>query len=340
MNTTKGFMNIEKNELPYFVAEVNSSHNGNVDKAKLMIDKACEIGCNAVKFQSWSAESLYASNYYTENPIAKRMIQKFALEEAELKDLARYCEKKKIDFSSTPYSRREVDFLVDECGARFIKIASMDINNLPFIQYIAKKKIPVILSTGMSAIDEIDLAVKTILDAGNNELCVLHCVSRYPVELEQSNLNNIKLLMDRYACCVGYSDHTIGSEAAVASTVMGVGVIEKHFTLDNSVIGWDNQMATEPKEFEDMIKQCRRMKVAMGSYSRVVSKEEEEMRRKMRRSIVAKKNLQAGEMLELDMLDAKRPEGGISIGDYSQILGKRLKRDIAENEMIFTQDIE
>lgn len=147
---------------PYIVAEVNSSHRGDIDVARQMIDSAVDIGCDCVKFQSWSVESLYSKTYYDANPIAKRFVKKFSLSPQQLKDLASYCKIKGISFSSTPYSQEEVDFLVHDCDAPYIKIASMEINNPKFLEYIASKHIPIVLSTGMASIHEIENAIKIL----------------------------------------------------------------------------------------------------------------------------------------------------------------------------------
>ena len=165
---------------PYFVAEFNTSHNGSIDTAKEMIHQAKEVGCDCVKFQSWSTESLYSKTYYDENPIAKRFVKKFALNESELLELAMCCKEVGIGFASTPYSKQEVDFLIDQCDVPYIKVASMDLVTYPFLEYIAKKNIPIVLSTGMGDMEEIKKAVSVIEKAGNKKICILHCISIYP----------------------------------------------------------------------------------------------------------------------------------------------------------------
>ncbi len=332
---------IENGTFPYFVAEVNSSHNGNLDTAIAMADAIKKTGCDAVKFQSWSAETLYSSNYYKENPIAKRMVSKFAMTEEQLFAVSEHCRKIGLTFFSTPYSRREVDFLTDECKAPMIKVASMDINNCVFLEYIADKGVPVILSTGMSTFEEIENAVRIFESRGNRQLCILHCVSQYPVDSKNVNLKNMQLIMDKFPdYAVGYSDHTTGPDAAAAATVMGAALIEKHFTLDNKKIGWDNQMATEPDGFAEMIEKSRTAYDILGSYERTVSAAECEQRAKMRRSIVAARDLKAGHLLEVGDLDAKRPETGIPADKIYETAGKRLRRDISKDEIIFASDLE
>jgi len=167
-------------EMPYFVAEMNTSHFGKVENAMRMIDAAAEAGCDCVKFQSWSAESLYSQTYYEENRFAKRMVSGFSFSEEQLKELALYCKTQGISFSSTPYAEREVDFLIDECDAPYVKIASMDLNNKKFLKYIGNKQVPIVLSTGMSTYEEVKRAVDVIFETGNKQLCLLHCISVYP----------------------------------------------------------------------------------------------------------------------------------------------------------------
>ena len=326
---------------PYIVAELNSSHRGKVDIAKKMIDAAKACGCDAVKFQSWTETSLYSKTYYTKNPIAWRMVKGFALLPEALVELSAYCRESGIDFASTPYSRREFDLLVDACDVPYIKIASMDINNIPFLEYIAGRMVPIVLSTGMATLDEIRAAVRAIEGRGNHQICILHCVSLYPVAHEHVHLNNMRMLKKECPeCSVGYSDHTMGSEAACAATALGALMIEKHFTLDSSMIGWDNQMATEPEQMEKLVRECRNVAAVLGSYERSVTEEELVQRVKMRRSIVAAKHLPAGHVLSMEDLDAKRPGDGIPPDEFARVIGKKVKRDMEADEMLFPDDLE
>lgn len=330
-----------KYDEPYIVAELNSSHNGSIEKALEMINVAKECGCNAVKFQSWSPESLYCEEYYEKNPLSKRMVSKFALSSESLLILSEHCNKIGIDFSSTPYSNDEVDFLVEECDVPFIKIASMDINNIPFLQYIAKKQRRIVLSTGMATFDEIDRAVNVIKKEGCNKICVLHCVSEYPAKEEDINLNNIVMLKEHFPdCSVGYSDHTIGVEAACGAVALGAKYIEKHFTLDNKKIGWDNQMATEPPQMKELVEACRKMTVLLGSYERKVSQGELEQRDKMRRSIVPLRDLNVGDIITEADITAKRPGGGVPVDRQGDILGRTVKRSIKKDHVIHDEDLE
>lgn len=323
---------------PYIVAELNSSHNGKIETAKRMIAAAKECGCDAVKLQSWSVETLYCEDYYAQNPIAKRMVGRFSLSPEKLLELAEYSREIGIDFSSTPYSKAEADFLIDECVAPYVKIASMDINNLPYLNYVSGKRVPIVLSTGMAEIDEIEAAVREIESAGNHDICILHCVSLYPVKAEAVNLNNMVMLKKRFPnYAVGYSDHTIGSEVACAAVALGAAMIEKHFTLDNSRIGWDNQMATEPDGMKRLVEQCHSVHSSLGERERRLTVDELEQRKKMRRSIVSTAELKAGHILTYEDIDAKRPGDGIPIGEYKTVIGKTLLCDIAKDRMILPE---
>ncbi len=320
---------------PYIVAEMNSSHRGKVDVAKAMIDAAKDCGCDAVKFQSWTADTLYSQDYYEQNPIAKRMVNGFSLSSEALLELSRYCTNIDIDFSSTPYSQDEVDFLSDQCKAPFIKVASMDINNIPFLRYIAKKGLPIVLSTGMADVEEIETAVNAIEKEGNSNICILHCVSLYPANVESVNLNNMVMLKDRFPQHeVGYSDHTIGNEVACAAVALGASLIEKHFTLDNTKVGWDNQMATEPAEMKMLVEKCKNVYKALGSYDRRVAEDELEQREKMRRSIVAAIDLSKGHIISENDITAKRPGDSIPVDEYEKVIGRIVEQDIPQNCLI------
>jgi|TARA_B100001964_G_scaffold66467_1_gene75612 N-acetylneuraminate synthase len=325
---------------PYIVAEINTSHFGNMEMAKEMIKKAREAGCDCVKFQSWSAETLYSKTYYDENPIAKRMFNKFAFSEVELAEAAEYSKKCGIAFSSTPYSRAEVDFLLEKCNVPYIKIASMDLNNYSFLDYIARSGAPIVLSTGMGELEEIHRAVEIIEKAENKNICLLHCISIYPSETSTIRLRNISGLRKEFPDYpIGFSDHSIGTGMASAALALGACMIEKHFTLDRTKIGMDNQMAIEPEEMALLVRNCHNVQIALGDTKRIVLSAEIEQRKKMRRSIIATKDLKAGTKLTADDLDVKRPGTGLSPDKISELVGKTLLRDIEGDTLITEADI-
>lgn len=325
---------------PYIVAEVNSSHGGNIETAKKMVDTAKEIGCNCVKFQSWSTDSLYSTSYYRENPIAKRIVKKFSLTFAQQKEMAEYCRQIGIAFASTPYSKDEVDFLVSECDVPFIKVASMDLVNGPFLTHIAKTGKPIVLATGMSYLDEIRQAVSLIEKNGNRNLCLLHCISVYPAEASLINLRNMTMLQKEFPeYPVGFSDHSIGTEMAAAATAMGAALIEKHFTLDKSIIGMDNAMATEPEEFSQLVKQCENVYYGLGNEDRTLGDQELKQRQKMQRSVVVTRSMKKGEILTLEDLDLKRPGVGIPPNEMESLKGRTLNRDVEADTLLRKEDL-
>lgn len=332
---------IGKDHVPYFIAELNTSHFGDVSKAKSMIDMVKECGGDCVKFQSWSEHTLYSNEYYKENPIAKRFVKKLALSEEQLKELAEYSRSIGIDFASTPYSIEEADFLIKECQVPFIKVASMDINNYSYLRYLAKTKSAIILSTGMADFQEIVKAVEVLETAGAKNVCILHCVSIYPVTPDLVNLNNIKTFQSTFKSQpIGYSDHTLGIDVGVSSVALGACVIEKHVTLDKTIIGMDNQMAIEHDELKQMVKSIKNVYYALGKNNREVSNDELVQRGKMRRSLVASSNLKPGDVLTEKNLGAKRPGTGISVSELDEYLGKRVIKEIAKDSLISINDLD
>lgn len=328
-------------QAPYFVAELNTSHFGDLAVAKAMIDEAKAAGCDCVKFQSWQPASLYARPYYNDNKIARKMVEKFAFAESQLLEASQYCKEVGIDFSSTPYSPEEAKFLAERCEVPFIKIASMELDNLPYLTYLGQLGVPLVLSTGMGTLEEVIRAVATIEATGNRNLVILHCTSVYPSPPELIRLNNILGFRSEFPSYpIGYSDHTIGSEVPAASVALGACLIEKHFTLDNRRIGMDNQMATEPLEMKAMIAACRNVFAALGGSGRVLDESELAQRGKMRRSVVTTRALEAHHTLSLDDLDAKRPGLGISPARIGELVGRRLKVALGPEEAILEAHLE
>ena len=325
---------------PYIVAELNTSHFGKLETAKLMIDKVKETGCDCVKFQSWTANTLYSQDYYDENPIAKRFIKKFSLSPAELEEILHYCKSSKIGFSSTPYSREEVDFLLENCNVPYLKIASMDLNNLGYLKYIAESGSAIVLSTGMGDMDEIYRAVNTIEKAGNNNLCILHCVSIYPSDTSKIRLNNILGLRKEFPDHpIGFSDHPLGIEMPSAAAALGACMFEKHFTLDKEKIGMDNQMAINSEEMMLLVSNVHNVHQALGGHERVIYPEELKQRKIMRRSVVFARSLPKGTALTLGDLDVKRPGTGLQPESINHLVGTILTRDVEENTLVKSSDV-
>jgi sialic acid synthase SpsE len=320
---------------PYIVAELNTSHFGDVEIALEMIRQAKEADCDCVKFQSWSAETLYCEDYYKSNAIAKRIFKKFALDNSALKELSRYAAEIKIDFASTPYSIEEARFLVEHCNVPFVKIASMELDNLPYLTELGKLGVPLVLSTGMGTSSDVIRAVNTIQETGNQQLVILHCTSVYPSASGIIRLQNITGLRSEFPQYpIGYSDHSIGIEIPASSVALGACLIEKHFTLDSKRIGMDNQMATEPAELQEMVRACNNVYLAMGGTARLLCNDEQQQIQKMRRSMVSIQDLPVGTVLSAEHIEFKRPGTGISPANHKTYLGRKVRLAINRGEVI------
>lgn len=344
------FENIKNFDTPYIIAEIGANHNGDIKLAQKLIDQAVEAGADCVKFQSWSKNSIFAkevyeANYFLADDYRERddytleeIVEEFSLDKEEFRQLKNYCDQKNIDFGCTPFSEAEVDFLVDDLKIPFLKIASMDLNNLPFLEYMAKKKVPLILATGLSEMSEIDEAVRMI-EKYHNKIILLHCVSNYPPKDENVNLRNITMLQDYYKdYSVGFSDHTIGVDIPLASVALGASVIEKHFTLDKNMFGWDHKVSADYKELVAMVQGSKRITKALGNYRRLLTKYDEEKIPAFRRSIVAVRNIKEGQVIQRKDLTFKRPGTGIEPKHIDFIIGKIAKKNINYDALLTQED--
>ncbi|MCV6610681.1 MAG: N-acetylneuraminate synthase family protein [Amphritea sp.] len=349
MNITEN-TKIENFSKPYLIAELGSNHNGDMELAKKLILQAKEAGADCVKFQSWSKDSIFARKKYEENCFLaddyrnrndytlEEIVDEYAISEKELLEMKLFADEVGIDCTSTPFSRKEADFLVNELNAPFIKVASMDLNNYPFLEYLAKFNKHIVLSTGLSDLSEIDEAIRTIEKAGNKNLSILHCVATYPPEDSDINLNNIVTLRKLYPDYpIGFSDHSIGTAIPLASVALGAAIIEKHFTLDKDMEGWDHKVSATKEEMAEIISGAERIVSAMGSY-RIVRTESDERRAEFRRSIVLTRAMKAGETIGEGDIDFKRPGTGIAPGEMKNVLGRKLKHDLAYDHILTMND--
>lgn len=335
---------------PYIIAELGANHNGDMELAKTLIRQAHEAGADCVKFQSWTSESVSSKKVYEDNffltddyrnrtdTSLKQIVEKYSITESQLLEMKAYASELGIDCASTPFSKKEVDFLVEGLDAPFIKVASMDLNNYPFLKYIAAKNRPIVLSTGLSSLDEIDRAITCIEAEGNTQIIILHCVSIYPPKDEEVNLNNIKTLQNLYPYPIGFSDHTLGTSVPLASVALGACLIEKHFTLDKEMEGWDHKVSADQDDMKVICENAARIHTAMGSF-RIQSVESAERKYAFRRSIVAAKDIAEGEIIVEESLDFKRPGDGLQPGDMVYLLGKPAKRTINKDEILYITDI-
>lgn len=329
-------------EKVFIIAEAGVNHNGDINIAKKMIDIACEAGVDAIKFQTFNTDTLVIkgagkADYQTKNTGTEEtqyeMLKKLELSRLEQEELFRYCEEKKIMFLSTPFDVESVEFL-NNLPVSIMKIPSGEITNYPYLRAVGKTGREVILSTGMSDLKEVKEAVSILKESGTTVMTVLHCNTQYPTPEEDVNLRVIKTLEKELQLPVGYSDHTLGIEIPIAAAALGAKVIEKHFTLDRSMEGPDHRASLEPVELKAMVSGIRKIEKALGSEIKRVSDSEKENIKVARKSIVALRDIEEGEVFTEENITTKRPGTGISPMKWNEILGKKAIRQFQRDELI------
>jgi len=325
---------------PFIIAEIGANHNGDLNLAKRLIKLAKNSGAHAVKFQSWCKETLFSKIVYQNNPILERQLDEWSLNYKQLKELKEYSDRIGILFGYTPSIPQGIDYLVYELNGAYIKIASCDIDNIKLIKHAAETMKPVIVSTGMATLDEIDKVATIFEKIGNSNLILVHTVSLYPPNFEEINLLNIDLLMEMYPYPIGYSDHTSEIFTSLAAVARGASLIEKHFTINKNMTGWDHKVSILPEELKLLVKKSKEISMALGNYRRKLSQREFEQRKIMRRSIVAKVDIQKGTIITENMIAFKRPGTGLSPKYYNEVIGKKARKDIKKDEILKWRDLE
>jgi len=338
---------IGNNESCFIIAEAGVNHNGDINLAKQLIDVAKEAGADAVKFQTFKAEELVTQNtekaeYQKKATDAEesqlKMIKKLELSQSDFKELFVYAMKKDIMFLSSPFDKGSAD-LLDDLGVPAFKIPSGEITDFPLLKHIASKKKPIILSTGMSTLGEIEEALEVLRKEGAGEIILLHCVSCYPAKIEAMNLRAMETLRSAFKLPVGLSDHSTSIDIPIAAVALGACTIEKHFTLDKNLPGPDHRASLEPGELKQMVKGIRDIEKAMGNGIKKPTWEETENRKAARRSIVAKVDISKGAIITEEMLAVKRPGGGIEPKYMETIAGRFSIRSIKKDELITRVDL-
>ncbi len=326
----------------FIIAEAGVNHNGDMETAKRLVDAAVAAEADAVKFQTFKAESLVCkqapkAEYQMETTNAEEsqfdMLKKLELTPDMHRELISYCQEKDIMFLSTPFDVDSLHYLVD-CGLSIIKIPSGEITNYPLLREAARSGRRIILSSGMSTMDEVREAVAVLKENGGTDITVLHCNTEYPTPFCDVNLLAMRTIKEEIGVSVGYSDHTPGTEAAVAAAALGAEIIEKHFTLDRNMEGPDHKASLEPDELVRLVKEVRHIGEALGDGEKRASESEKKNMAIARKSIVAGCCIKAGEKFTEDNLTAKRPGTGLSPMLWNQVIGQTAKRDFAADEMI------
>jgi N,N'-diacetyllegionaminate synthase len=328
----------------FIIAEAGVNHNGSIDLAKKLIDVAANSGADAVKFQTFKAENLVAKNtqkaeYQKQTTDATEsqfdMIKKLELDIDTHKKLITYCQEKNIIFLSTPFDHDSIDMLND-LGLGIFKVPSGEITNLPYLRHIGSLGKQVVLSTGMSNLGEVEDALNILINAGTSKdnITVLHANTMYPTPMEDVNLNAMLAIQKEFGVDIGYSDHTLGIEVDIAAVAMGASCIEKHFTLDKTMDGPDHKASLEPEELKAMVGAIRNIEKALGSSEKKPSPSETVNIDVVRKSIIAKTNINKGDILDENNLCVKRPGSGVSPMKWDEIIGTISSKDYNADELI------
>ncbi len=326
------------------IAEAGVNHNGSIELARQMVEAAHCCGVDYVKFQTFKAEKIankfakqaeYQQHNLKQESSQVQMLRQLELTFTDFSLLNGYCKEIGIKFMSTPFDLESIDFLAD-IGMDYMKVPSGEITNLPYLRKIAKTGIPVIMSTGMCRMGEIEDAMEVLYNGGlsTDRITLLHCNTEYPTPMIDVNLRAMETLRSAFGTKVGYSDHTKGIEVPIVAVAMGASVIEKHFTLDRTLPGPDHVASLEPDELKLMVDSIRNIEKAIGHSEKRVSESERKNIQVARKSIVAAKNIKKGETLSENNLTVKRPGNGISPMKWDSVIGMSAKRDFQEDELI------
>lgn len=326
------------------IAEAGVNHNGELDMAKKLIDVAAGAGADLVKFQTFSAERLvthtakkadYQIKSTAGNESQYEMLRLLELTPAMHKELIAHCALRNIGFFSTGFDIESVDLLVS-LGQNQFKIPSGEITNLPYLRHIGQLGKPVILSTGMATLGEIEVAIDVLYQAGTprSSITILHCTTEYPTPMAEVNLRAMQSIKNAYNVHVGYSDHTSGIEVAIAAVALGATVIEKHFTLDRNLHGPDHKASLDPHELKAMVTAIRNIEIALGDGIKRLTPSEARNKPIARKSLVAIRVIKAGELFTEQNISAKRPGTGISPMQWDNVIGRKAHQDYAVDELI------
>lgn len=326
----------------FVIAEAGVNHNGSVETALKLIDAAANAGASAVKFQTFDAAALTttqapkAAYQFRNTGVAEsqfEMLRRLELPRDAYRSLQARCASRAIQFMSTPFDEDSADFL-DGLGVPAFKISSGDLTNLPFLAHVARKRKPMLISTGMSTIEEVAAAVSTVRAEGFEEFVLLQCTSAYPAEPRDANLRAIVTMREAFGCPVGYSDHTLGLDTAIAAVALGAVIVEKHLTLDRSLSGPDHAASLEPQEFAELVRRIRIVESALGDGCKVPANAERDAAAVARKSLVAARDLDAGERLTEQAIAIRRPGNGLPPARRDELVGRTLRVPVARGTLL------
>lgn len=326
----------------YIIAEAGVNHNGSLQLAYELCDKAKDSGVDAVKFQTWVTERIICkdtkmADYQKENlgvdDSQFDMLKKLELTYEDFALIKEYCDKIGIEFLSTGDTEDDINYLVN-LGMGKIKLGSGDVTNIPFLRFIGGLKLPVIISTGMCNLSDVATAFDVLTEAGAKDITVLHCTTNYPCPMDEVNLRAMQTMKEAFKCKVGYSDHTMGTEIPIAAVAMGAEIIEKHFTLDRNMEGPDHKASLEPNELKDMVLKIRNVEMALGDGIKRPNASEKSISKVILKSIVAKRPISQGDVLTEDMLAVKRASYGIQAKYWDMVVGTTAVKNYIIDEPI------
>lgn len=326
----------------FIIAEAGVNHNGKIELAKKLIDVAADAKADAIKFQTYhtsqlacktSPKAVYQLKASKKLESQYEMLKKLELTDEMHQELITYCEQKNLLFLSSPFDMQSIEQL-HSYGIEIFKIPSGEITNYPYLKKIASYGKKIIVSTGMSNLEEINAAIKVLQDNGAKELIIMHCNTEYPTPIEDVNLNAMKTIRKATGLPVGYSDHTVGIEIPVAAVALGAIILEKHITLDKFLEGPDHKASLTPDEFKKMVDAIRKVEKALGRWEKEPTQSEQKNIAVVRKSIVAKRDILKGEALSEENITAKRPGTGLSPMLWNQVIGTCAFRDFKEDEVI------
>ena len=337
-----GNKQISNNNPVFIIAEAGVNHNGDLETAKRMVDEACGAGVNAIKFQSFKTEKLILKN--TEKaPYQKKttsseetqfeMLKHLEMDIHKMREIKDYCDEKQILFLSTPFEETSLEEVIG-LEVKAVKIAATDLTNVKFLRQIARTGKPMILSAGMCYMDEVRLALETIYPLNKNVI-LLQCTANYPIEDSEANINVIKTFQNQFDILVGYSDHSSGVGASPYAVACGARIIEKHFTLDRNMVGPDHKASVIPEELRTLVKEIRKVEQYLGNGMKMPSVSEQQTRRALQKCLVAKEDINKGEIFTEKNVEAKRTNGkGISAIYYDKFVGRESGKEYKKDDIL------